>query len=38
MIKFRADAPRFTRIGKYSFSLVGNMDDASAFFDIVSSK
>ena len=37
-IKFRADAPRFTRIGKYSFSLVGNMDDASAFFDIVSSK
>ena len=38
LIKFYADAARFMKIGKYSFTLVGNMDQTPAFFDMVSSK
>ena len=37
LIKFCADAPRFTRIGKYHFSVVGHMDETLAFFNIVPS-
>ena len=37
-MKFYADAPRFIRIGKYNFSLVGNMDETPAYFDMAPSK
>ena len=36
--KFYADAGRFMRIGKYPRSLVGNMDETPAFFDMVPTK
>ena len=36
--KFYADAAKFMRIGKYPLSLVGNMDETPAFFDMASSK
>ena len=35
LTKYYADAPRLMRIGKYPFSLVGNMDKTPAFFDMV---
>ena len=38
LTKFYADAAKFKRIGEYPLSLVGNMDEAPAFFDIVPSK
>ena len=38
LTKFYEDAGRFTRIGKYPRSLVRNMDETPAFFDMVSSK
>ena len=38
LIKYYADAPKLTRIGKHSFSLVGNMDKIEAFFDLTPSK
>ena len=38
LTKFYADAAKFMRIGKYPLSLVGNMDETPAFFDIVPSK
>ena len=38
LIKFYADAARFIKIEKYSFTLVGNMNQTRAFFDMVSSK
>ena len=36
--KFHEDVARFMRIGKYPLSLVGNMDETPAFFDMVLSK
>ncbi|XP_057304495.1 uncharacterized protein LOC130641631 [Hydractinia symbiolongicarpus] len=36
--KFYQDAARFMRIGKYPLSLVGNMDETPAFFDMVPAK
>ena len=36
--KFYEDAARFMRIGKYPLSLIGNMDETPAFFDMVLSK
>ena len=36
--KFYADAGRFMRIGKYPRSLVANMDETPAFFDMVPNK
>ena len=38
LTKFYADAAKFKRIGEYPLSLVGNMDETPAFFDIVPSK
>ena len=38
LTKFYADAVKFMRIGKYPLSLVGNMDETPAFFDMVPSK
>ena len=38
LTKFYEDAGRFMRIGKYPRSLVGNMDETPAFFDMVPSK
>ena len=38
LTKFYEDAGHFMRIGKYSRSLVGNMDETLAFFDMVPSK
>ena len=38
LTKFYEDAGRFMRIGKYPRSLVGNMDQTPAFFDMVPSK
>ena len=38
LTKFYADAAKFIRIGKYPLSLVGNMDETPAFFDMVPSK
>ena len=38
LTKFYEDARRFMRIGKYPRSLVGNMDETPAFFDMVPSK
>ena len=35
LTKFYEDAGRFMRIGKYPRSLVGNMDETPAFFDMV---
>ena len=34
LIKYYADAPKLTRIGKHSLSLVGNMDKIQIFFDL----
>ena len=36
--KFYEDAARFMRIGKYPLSLIRNMDETPAFFDMVPSK
>ena len=36
--KFYADAGRFMKIGKYPRSLVANMDETPAFFDMVLNK
>ena len=36
--KFYEDAGRYMRIGKYSRSLVANMDETSAFFDMIPAK
>lgn len=36
--KFYADAGRYMRIGKYPLSLVANMDETPAFFDMVPAK
>lgn len=36
--KFYLDAGRYMRIGKYPLSLVGNMDETPAFFDMVPAK
>ena len=33
--KFHEDAARFIRTGKYPLSLIGNMDETPAFFDMV---
>lgn len=38
LTKFYADAAKFMRIGKYPPSLVGNMDETPAFFDMVPAK
>ena len=38
LTKFYEDAGRFMRIGKYPCSLVGNMDETPAFFDMVPSR
>ena len=38
LTQFYADAAKFMRIGKYPPSLVGNMDETPAFFDMVPSK
>ena len=38
LTKFYADTAKFLRIGKYPLSLVGNMDETPAFFDMVPSK
>ena len=38
LTKFYADAAKFMRIGKYPLSLVRNMDETPAFFDMVPSK
>ena len=38
LTKLYQDAGRFMRIGKYLRSLVGNMDETGAFFDMVPSK
>ena len=38
LTKFYADVAKFMRIGKYPLSLVGNMDETPAFFDMVPSK
>ena len=38
LTKFYEDAGRFMRIGKYPRSLVENMDETPAFFDMVPSK
>ena len=38
LTKFYEDPGRFIRIGKYPRSLVGNMDETPAFFDMVPSK
>ena len=35
LTKFYADGAKFIRIGKYPHSLVGNMDETPAFFDMV---
>ena len=34
LIKYYVDAPKLTRTGKHSFSLVGNMDKIQIFFDL----
>ena len=38
LTKFYANAAKFMRIGKYPLSLVGNMDETPAFFDMVPAK
>ena len=38
LIKFYEDAGRYMRIGKYARSLIGNMDETPAFFDMIPSK
>ena len=38
LTKFYEEAGRFMRIGKYPLSLIGNMDETPAFFDMVPAK
>ena len=38
LIKFCADTAIFMRIGKYPFSLIGNIDETPTFFDMALSK
>lgn len=38
LTKFYEDAGRYMRIGKYPRSLIGNMDETPAFFDMVPAK
>ena len=38
LTKFCKDAAKYMRIGKYPLSLVGNMDETPAFFNMVPSK